>query len=88
MLVVDFFVVGTVWLAQLYVLFAIELKSRAVHVLGVTKHPDGPWATQVARNLVSDLEDMGRSFQFLVRDRDSGSSRLPSTRSSPRWVPG
>ena len=70
-LAVDFFVVDTVWLTQLYVLFAIELKNRAVHVLGVTKHPDGPWATQVARNLVSDLEDMGRSFQFLVRDRDS-----------------
>ena len=70
-LAVDFFVVDTVWLTQLYVLFAIELKSRAVHVLGVTKHPDGPWVAQVARNLVSDLEDKGRSFQFLVRDRDS-----------------
>jgi hypothetical protein len=69
-LAVDFFVVDTIWLTQLYVLFAIELKSRVVHVLGVTKHPDGIWATQVARNLVSDLEDKGRPFQFLVRDRD------------------
>ena len=70
-LAVDFFTVDTIWLSQLYVLFAIEVKSRAVHVLGVTKYPDGPWATQVARNLVSDLEDKGRSFKFLVRDRDS-----------------
>jgi len=70
-LAVDFFVVDTVWLTQLYVLFAIEVKSRAVHVLGVTKHPDGTWATQVARNLVAGLEDKGRSFKFLVRDRDS-----------------
>jgi transposase InsO family protein len=70
-LAVDFFEVGTVWLTELYVLFAIELKSRTVHVLGVTEHPDGPWATQVARNLVSDLEDKGRSLEFLVRDRDA-----------------
>ena len=52
-------------------LFAIELKSRAVHVLGVTKHPDAAWVAHVARYLVSDLEDKGRSFKFLVRDRDS-----------------
>jgi putative transposase len=70
-LAVDFFVVDTVWLTQLYVLFAIEVKSRAVHLLGVTRHPDGPWSTQVARNFVSDLEEKGRSFGFLARDRDS-----------------
>jgi hypothetical protein len=69
-LAVDFFVVDTIWLTQLYVLFGIEMKSRVVHVLGVTKHPDRIWSTQVARDLVSDLEDKGRSFQFLVRDRD------------------
>ena len=42
-----------------------------MHVLGVTKHPDGPWATQLARNFVADLEDEERSFKFLLRDRDS-----------------
>ena len=52
-------------------LFAIEVKSRFVHVLGVTRHPDGPWATQAARNLVGDLEDNGLFLKFLVRDRDS-----------------
>jgi putative transposase len=70
-LAVDFFVVDTIWLTQLYVLFAIEVKSRVAHLLGVTKHPDEAWATQVARNFVSDLGDNGRSFKFLVRDRDS-----------------
>jgi hypothetical protein len=29
------------------VLFAIELKSRTVHIVGVAEHPDGPWAAQV-----------------------------------------
>lgn len=62
---------GTVWLTHLYVLFGIEVKTRVVHLLGVTKHPVGLWATQVARNLVVDLEDQGRSSQFPVRDRDS-----------------
>jgi putative transposase len=49
----------------------IELERRVVHVLGVTTNPNGPWVTQVARNFAADLEDAGRRFRFLIRDRDT-----------------
>jgi transposase InsO family protein len=69
-LATDFSTVDTVSLKQLYVLFMIEPSTRLVHILGVTHHPTGAFVTQVARHLVSDLVDSGRSIKFLIRDRD------------------
>ena len=42
--------------------FVIEHQTRRVHLLGITRHPTGQWATQLARNLATDLEDAGCRF--------------------------
>ena len=57
MLAVDFFIVETIGLQRLYVLFFIELGSRRVHFAGCTANPTGPWVTQQARQFAWTLRN-------------------------------
>lgn len=71
----DFFTVETVWLTTLYVLFIIELGTRRVRLIGVTRHPNGAWVVQRARELSMDRPEETDAPRFLIRDRDSKFTR-------------
>ena len=72
LLAADFFHVDyALTLSRLYVAFVIELQTRRVHLLGITRHPTSQWATPLARNLVGELAEAGCRFTYLVRDRDA-----------------
>jgi len=65
----DFFTVETIALRTFYVLFAIQLQTRRVHVAGATRNPDSAWVTQWARNLA--IDGGLRGIGFVLHDRDA-----------------
>jgi putative transposase len=57
-------------LVRYLVLFVIDLKTRRVHVAGVTSQADGAWMAQVARNLTDAAAGPLKGFGHLIVDRD------------------
>jgi transposase InsO family protein len=72
----DFFVVDTLWLGRLYVLFFLELGSRRVHFAGCTANPNRRWTAQQARQLAWSLSERATLARVLIHDRDSKFSRV------------
>jgi putative transposase len=59
----DFFTVDLLDGTRAYVLAVIEHTTRRIRILGVTAHPNDAWVTQMARNLMMDLDRARRVDQ-------------------------
>jgi transposase InsO family protein len=57
-------------LVRYLVLFVIDIKTRRVHIAGVTCAADGAWMAQVARNLTDAAAGPLTGFEHLIVDRD------------------
>jgi len=70
----DFFTVE-VWtlrgLVTYYVLFVMQLKTRSVHITGVTTAPNDAFMKKVVRNLTDVSDDFLLDSEFLIMDRDT-----------------
>jgi putative transposase len=70
----DFFTVE-VWtargLATYYFLFVMRLKTRCVHIAGITTAPNGAYMKQVARNLTDVSDGFLVNSRYLIMDRDT-----------------
>jgi transposase InsO family protein len=69
----DFFTVEVLTmhgLVRYSVLFAIDLKTRWVHLAGIAHDPQGAWMGQIARNLTDAVDGFLRRTRYLIHDRD------------------
>ena len=74
MLVATDFFTAEVWTAlglkTYFVLFLIRIKTREIHVAGLTQWPNEQWIARIARNITMDEDGFLRAGEFLIHDRD------------------
>jgi hypothetical protein len=58
----DFVAVDTVLLRRIYVFFVLEVGTRSVHIIAVTRHPTGEWVTQQARTRMIAMGERADGF--------------------------
>jgi len=56
-------------LIRCLVLFAMDLATRKVEILGIRSQPNGPWMEQIARNLTCEGSFLAGK-KYLIHDRD------------------
>ena len=86
----DFFTVEAMtWrgLVRYHVLFAIDIASRKVEILGIAVNPGGPWMEEMARNLVGAIDGflLGKTNPRPSRRQDGEVAR---TQSEPECLCG
>jgi putative transposase len=57
-------------ITRYFVFFVIELESRRLEIAGITPQPNGPWMTQMARNLTDTFGGFLEGKRYLIHDRD------------------
>ncbi len=70
LLAADFIETLTLAGTRMYILALIQHAGRRIRIPGATAHLTAVWVTQVARNMVMDLEDTGCRAKYLIRNRD------------------
>ena len=58
-------------LVRYHLLFAIELATRRVNIMGIVQEPYGKWMEQVARNATDGVDGFLTGKRYLITDRDS-----------------
>jgi transposase InsO family protein len=69
----DFFAIEVVTsrgLVRYFVLFVMRLKTRRVHIAGISPSLDDAWMAQVARNLTDAGDGFLKNVRHLIVDRD------------------
>lgn len=58
-------------LVTFYILAVMHLKTRRVHIVGITPSPNATWIKQVCRNLTDAEDGFLKDASHLIVDRDA-----------------